>query len=341
MRSAINLTSAERLELERRASGRTNRTEDARRARLILLLADCHTWNAASVRIRCSRGFIAKWSRRFAEQRLAGLYGRHAGQAATVLTPELELRILEATRRPPHHSAHWTTRKLAAQLGISHMMVARVWRTHGIKPHVGQRYGESKVANLREQPTVIVGLYLNRTAHAAVFIVSGEESVQSIERRDKVPPFSLDRAEPRDLGRVRHSLFALHAALTTKAGAKPGRTTNRHSSAELAAFLTDIVITRAREQEIRVIANLPSGHKNMCFEELLAQNPKLKILIAPTCSSWLTQVELSFGSMEQDSLNRAAITSDSSVTRKLMRHIRLCNKRLQLVKWILAPPIDN
>ena len=34
-------------------------------------------------------------------------------------------------RKPADGSTHWSTRKLAEQLGISHMMVARVWRKHG------------------------------------------------------------------------------------------------------------------------------------------------------------------------------------------------------------------
>src|SRR6266699_7070883 len=71
----------------------------------------------------------------FAQQRIAGLYSRHIGQVATVLTPELEARILENTRRAPRASTHWTTRKLAAHLQVSHMMVARVWAKHGLKPH--------------------------------------------------------------------------------------------------------------------------------------------------------------------------------------------------------------
>src|SRR6266704_7086299 len=114
MTDAITLTNAERMELTRRANSRTDRAEDARRARLILLLADGHTWDEASERIACSRGFVASWSKRFAEQRIAGLYSRHLGQVATVLTPELEARILEATRRAPTSGAtHWSTRKLA------------------------------------------------------------------------------------------------------------------------------------------------------------------------------------------------------------------------------------
>src|SRR3979490_1534769 len=122
MTDAIALTSSERMELTRRANSRTDRAEDARRARLILLLAEGHTWDEVSERIECSRGFVASWNKRFVEQRIAGLYSRHLGQVASVLTPELEARILEATRRAPSASTHWSTRKLGAHLDASHMM---------------------------------------------------------------------------------------------------------------------------------------------------------------------------------------------------------------------------
>jgi transposase len=142
MSNAIHLTSVERMELERRAASRTGRAQDARRARLILLLSEGHTWDEACERVPCSRGFVARWTKRFAEQRLAGLYSRHIGQVATVLTAPLEARILEATRTgaKADGTTHWSTRRLGEHLGVSHMMVARVWRKHGLKPHRLERY---------------------------------------------------------------------------------------------------------------------------------------------------------------------------------------------------------
>src|SRR5208337_709871 len=59
MSDAIILTNSELKELTQRAMGRTGRAEDARRARLILLLAEGHTWDEVSEHIDCSRGFVA------------------------------------------------------------------------------------------------------------------------------------------------------------------------------------------------------------------------------------------------------------------------------------------
>ena len=119
MTNTITLTKRERLELMRRATSRTGRTEDARRARVILLLAEGRTWAVVCEHLACSRGFVAIWKRRFSDARLAGLYSRHRGQAPLRLTPQTEARILDATRRAPTDgSTHWSTRKLAAHRSI-------------------------------------------------------------------------------------------------------------------------------------------------------------------------------------------------------------------------------
>src|SRR5487761_2766183 len=128
MENTIVLTDSERLELNQRAASRSGRADDARRARLLLLLEAGHTWAAARDTLDCNDAFINRWSKRFREERLAGLFSRHAGQEASTLTPRLEARILEWTvkRKPTDGSTHWSTRKLGEQLGVSHMMVARV-----------------------------------------------------------------------------------------------------------------------------------------------------------------------------------------------------------------------
>ena len=157
MSNAIQLANVERMELQRRAASRTGRAEEARRARLILLLSEGHTWDEACERVPCSRGFVSSWTKRFEEQRLAGLYSRHIGQVATVLTPQLEARILEATcTGPKDGTTHWSTRRLGEHLGVSHMMVARVWRKHGLKPHGLERYMASNDPDFEKKAADVI-----------------------------------------------------------------------------------------------------------------------------------------------------------------------------------------
>jgi len=339
MTDTITLTKAERMELSRRASSGTDRAEDARRARLLLLLAEGHTWDEASERIDCSRGFVASWTRRFAEQRIAGLYSRHVGQVATVLTPELEARILEATRHtPPGGATQWSTRKLGAHLQVSHMMVARVWRKYGLKPHRVERYMASNDPDFEKKAVDIIGLYLNPPAHAAVFCVDEKTAIQALDRKDPVLPLSPGRIERHGFEYFRHGTLSLYAAFNTKTGEVLGKTAERHTSAEFVAFLTDIVINQPRGEEIHVIADNLSAHKSKSVRDFLEAHPKVHLHFAPTYSSWLNQVELWFGKIERDVIARGVFTSVSDLKRKLMRYIRHYNKSPRTVKWKYADP---
>src|SRR6202034_743600 len=98
----ITLSDVERLELSRRATSRAGRADDARRARLILLLDAGETWAAIREKLDCNDAFIDRWSKRYLAERLAGLFSRHAGEEASRLSPQLEARILESTgeRKP-------------------------------------------------------------------------------------------------------------------------------------------------------------------------------------------------------------------------------------------------
>ncbi len=112
------LTAAELRELTDWARGRTGRADDARRARVILLLAEGLTWDVVRERAQCNRGFVAMWARRFRAERLARLYSRHRGQRPFRCTLSAEATILNATRKPPTDGCtHGSTRRLAAKLG--------------------------------------------------------------------------------------------------------------------------------------------------------------------------------------------------------------------------------
>jgi transposase len=339
MSDAITLTKSERMELARRANSRTDRAEDARRARLILLLSEGHTWDEVTERVGCSRGFVASWSKRFAEQRIAGLFSRHLGQVATVLSPEREARILEATRRAPVSGAtHWSTRKLAEHLGVSHMMVARVWRKHGLKPHRIERYMASNDPDFETKAADIIGLYLNPPAHAAVFCVDEKTAIQALDRKDPVLPLSPGRAERHGFEYFRHGTLSLYAAFNTKTGEVLGKTAARHTSAEFVAFLTDIVINQPRGKEIHVIVDNLSAHKSQPVKDFLVEHPRVHLHFTPTYSSWLNQVELWFGKIERDVIARGVFTSVADLKRKLMRYIRQYNKSPRTVKWKYADP---
>ena len=120
---------------------RSGRAELVQRARLVLMLSAGRTYAEVEKTIGCSSPYVTRWKRRFLKDRIRGLSSRHVGGQPRVMNAKLEARILNKTRiKPSDGSTHWSTRKLAAELGISHMMVARVWARAGLKPHRLERY---------------------------------------------------------------------------------------------------------------------------------------------------------------------------------------------------------
>jgi transposase len=291
------------------------------------------------MQVGCTDSYIARWRARFAAERLAGLYSRHRGQPATVLTPKLEARILALTRRGPQDgSTHWSTRRLGKALGVSHMMVARVWARHGLKPHRLERYMASDDPAFERKATDILGLYLNPPQHAAVFCVDEKTAIQALDRLDPVLPLSPGRAERHGFEYYRHGTLSLYAAFNTRTGEVLGRTAERHTSAEFVAFLTDLVAHQPRRQEIHVILDNLSAHKTKHVEAFLATHPRVRLHFTPTYSSWLNQVELWFAKIERDVIARGIFTSRHDLKRKLMRYIRTYNEVAKPVKWLYRNP---
>ncbi len=340
MGSTITLTKVEQRELTQRAASQAGRAVEARRARLILLLDSGHTWAAIRDKLDCTDSFIDRWSKRFVAERLAGLFSRHAGQLPTTLTPALEARILEWSikRQPLNGSTHWSTRKLAAQLKVSHMMVARVWRKHALRPHRLEGYMASNDPNFETKAAEIIGLYLHPPQHAAVFCVDEKTAIQALDRKDPVLPLSPGRAERHGFEYFRHGTLSLYAAFNTKTSEVLGKTATRHTSAEFVAFLTDIVANQPRGKEIHVIADNLSAHKSPTVKDFLATHSKVHLHFTPTYSSWLNQVELWFAKIERDVIARGVFTSVPDLKRKLMRYIRHYNKAPRTVKWKYFDP---
>lgn len=333
----MKLTKAEIAELQIQTNARGGRADAARRARVILLLAEGVSWTEIRKKLDCGNSYITRWSERFEAERLAGLFARHKGRSRYKLTDSVEARVLAWTtqRTPADGSTHWSSRKLAAEFGadISHMTVSRIWAKHGLKPHRLEGYIASNDPDFEAKAADIIGLYLKPPQHAVVFCVDEKTAIQALDRKDPVLPLSPGRAERHGFEYFRHGTLSLYAAFNTKTGEVLGKTAERHTSAEFVAFLSDLVANQPAKKEIHVIADNLSAHKTKRVEEFLAANPRVHMHFTPTYSSWLNQVELWFSKIERDVIARGVFTSLPDLKRKLMRYIRQYNKQAKPVKW--------
>lgn len=84
-------------------------------------------------------------------------------------------------RRPRDDSAHWSTCKLAAELGkVSAMSVHRVWNKRGTRPRRLRRHIISNDPDVEAKAVDVIGLYPNPLQHAAVFRVDEKTAIQAL-----------------------------------------------------------------------------------------------------------------------------------------------------------------
>jgi transposase len=335
----VRLMAQERQVLEARARSRNGRADDARRARVILMLGDGATYDGIQKAVGCGRAYIARWRGRFLEQGVAGMYARHKGRKPTAMTPRMEARILARTQRKPKDgSTHWSTRKLATELGVSHMLVQRVWSRAGIKPHRTKSYMASDDPDFESKAADVIGLYLHPPQHAAVFSLDEKTQVQALDRLDPVLPLSPGRLERHGFEYYRHGTLSLFAALNTRTGKVLGAPAAQHNSAAFVAFLESLLASVPRRQEVHVILDNLSAHKSRFVERFLADHPRLHFHFTPTYSSWLNQIEIWFSKIERDVIARGVFTSVKDLARKLMRYIKRYNQHPKPIKWKYSDP---
>jgi transposase len=332
---AVGLTVEERVELEQMTQSRTLPSGDVFRARLILMLADGLPYRTIQERLDTTAPTISRWKGRFLKERIAGLLEiRHPGQQPSVITPALQAKVLEVTRRKPKDgSTHWSCRKLAAQLGVSKDTVQRIWQKAGLKPHRLERYMASDDPEFERKAADILGLYLHPPQHAAVFSVDEKSAIQALDRLDPVLPMSPGRAERHGFEYYRHGTLSLYAALDVRSGKVHGKTAARHTSDEFVDFLHEVVGLCRPKQDIHVILDNLSAHKTQKVATFLLQHPNVKLHFTPTYSSWLNQVEIWFSRIERDVIARGVFSSVRDLARKLLRYIRAYSKTARPLHW--------
>ena len=335
---ALTLTDTERSELARRVRSRKGLAEDARRARVILLLAAGESYATIAAAVGCYPDYVSRWKQRFEAERLPGLRAKYRGQRPTVRTPALEARVLAKTRQPPPDgSTHWTTRKMANAMGISHMLVARIWRRAGYQPHRFERSMLSDDPQCEQKAADVIGLYLQPPQHALVFAADEKTAIQALDRLDPVLPLSPGRAERHGFEYYRHGTLSLYAALNTTTGEVIGQTVPRHTSEAFVEFLGDIVAAHPR-REVHVIVNNLSAHTTTRVQAFLDAHPRVRLHFTPTYASWLNQVELWFNTIERDLLARGIFTSLPDLARKIRRYIKRYNEDPKPIRWTYSNP---
>ncbi len=331
---SLVLSDEERAELERLAARvRVNRNV-AFRARIVLACAEGCTNRDVARQLRGEEHTVGRWRKRFIEQRIAGLYDEpRVGAPRTIADDKIEAVVVKTLETKPKGRTHWSTRKMAENVGLSHATIGRIWRTFGLKPHVSKTYKLSDDPQFVAKVRDIVGLYMHPPENAVVLAVDEKSQTQALERAQPVLPMDLGAPERQTHNYVRHGTLDLFAALNVATGKVITRCTKQHRAKEFVDFLREIDKSVAADLQIHIVLDNLSTHKAPAAHRWLVRHPRFHLHFTPTYSSWLNLVERFFGLLTDEALRRGSHTSVAELRAAIARYVEAHNEMGKPFRW--------
>jgi transposase len=239
---ALPLKASQRADLE--ALVRSGKTPQrvAARAAIVLATGDGKPINAIARAFGVSRPTVYLWRRRFEGAGIVGLLkdAPRPGRRKA-LTADQIATIVDATlHTTPPDATHWTVRTMAKAQGVSHAIVHRIWRAHGLQPHRVETFKLSRDPDFIKKLRDVVGIYLNPPDRALVFCVDEKPQVQALDRTEPVLPLRSGIPARQTHDYIRHGTTNLFAALNILDGTVLARCAPRKRHTEFLAFLEQI-----------------------------------------------------------------------------------------------------
>jgi transposase/transposase-like protein len=322
---------AELLRLTKRAH--VNR-HVAFRARLVLACADEASNTLVARRHRTTNQTVGKWRRRFIESRLEGLYDEpRVGGPRTISDEDVEAVIVKTLETKPKGETHWSTRGMAANVGMSHTMIGRIWRTFGLKPHITHSFKMSPDPQLVDKVRDVVGLYMNPPNNAVVFSFDEKSQIQALQRAQPILPMDIGQPERQTHNYIRNGTLDLFAALNVATGEVIARCKQRHRALDFVAFLREIDESVEPGLQVHVVLDNLSAHKAPAVHRWLLRHPRFHFHFTPTYSSWLNLVERFFGLLTEKALKRGSHTSIPQLREAILKYVEVHNEKEKPFKW--------
>ncbi len=310
MRIAVEivLTEEQRKDLTKLVRSKLTSVRLAQRARIVLLAADGWRNKDIAEELGVGRVQVSRWRDRYAESGLAGIE-RDLPRGAPNVKVDVARLVELTTQGKPDAATHWSTRKMAAKIGVSAASVSRYWRANGFKPHLLHSFKVSRDPRFIEKLEDIVGLYLSPPEHALVLCCDEKSQVQALDRTQPGLPLKKGRAATMTHDYKRNGTTTLFAALNVLDGQVIAQCQQRHRHGEWLKFLKKIERETPKEKTLHLIADNYATHKHPAVQAWLGKHPRFVMHFTPTSASWLNMVERFFRDITTERLRRGVFTS--------------------------------
>jgi transposase len=305
--AVIELDAAEREQLEAWTRRPSSAQALALRARIVLLAADGLKNTEIAARLGIRHASASRWRNRFAEHRLDGLTDEpRPGQPRKISDAKVEEVIVKTLETTPKDATHWSTRSMAAEVGLNQTAVHRIWKAFGLQPHRQDAWKLSKDPQFIEKVRDVVALYLNPPERAVVLCVDEKSQIQALDRTAPILPMLPGVPQRATHDYKRAGTSSLYAALDITSGKVIGRLHSRHRAIEFKQFLQTLDREVPAELDVHVVLDNSSTHKTPAIQKWLLAHPRFVLHFTPTSSSWLNLVERWFAELTSKKLRRGA-----------------------------------
>ena len=225
---------------------------------------------------------------------------------------------------------------MAWHLNTTHSFVNRVWRAHGLKPHLIRTFKLSNDPRFEEKLRDVVGLYLDPPHNAAVFSFDEKSQIlQALDRTQPGLPMKKGRCATMTHDYKRHGTTTLFAALNMATGEVLGKTyrKHRHQELEVLMFLREVERTVPKDQEIHIVLDNYATHKHDKVLAWIERKKRIFLHFIPTSASWANLVERFFAILTQKQNRRGVFTSVPHLERCLREYLQSYNENPRALVW--------
>jgi transposase len=330
----LELSAAERAQLESWTRRRTSAQALALRSRIVLLAAAGRNNSEIARELGIHRNVAGKWRSRFLEHRLDGLTDEpRPGRPRTITDDKVEEVIVKTLESAPHDATHWSTRSMAREVGLTQSAVLRIWKAFGLQPHRQETWKLSKDPQFIDKVRDVVGLYLDPPERAVVLCVDEKSQIQALDRTAPILPMLPGTPQRATHDYRRAGTSSLYAALDITTGQVIGALHSRHRAIEFKKFLQTIDREVPAHFDVHLVLDNSSTHKTPAIRNWLAAHPRFVVHFTPTSSSWLNLVERWFAELTTKKLRRGAHRSVRDLNTDIRAWIETWNENPRPFVW--------
>lgn len=307
-----------------------------RRAGMILQLIKGSSLEKVADYWHCTKRTVKKWAGRFYKSGIKGLFDLSRIGRPQVYTPDARLQVISLACQYPGEQylpgvTHWSVRSLTGivrkhfkeigKIGIE--TIRRILKSHKLKPHRVKYFLTRTDPNFFIKAKQVIEMYLSPPSDGLVICVDERTGIQALERKYPGLPMIPGHCQMREFEYKRHGTFCLIAGLNILTGEVFGQCYERHTNVEFRDFIEKLSSMYPKQKLYIILDNLKTHMHSNVKELLLKQDIQFTFL--PFHGSWLNQIEIWFGILNQHCIRRSDLKDKETGMEVIMQFVNTWN----------------